>query len=1155
MDIFNLVAKLTLDKTEYDSGLSEAESGIGKAFGTAAKVGGAAMAATSAAVVGFGGQAVSAGRSFDTAMSQVAATMGKTTDEIGDLRSFAQEMGATTSFSATQAAEALNYMALAGYDSETSMKMLPNVLNLAAAGGMSLATASDMVTDAQSALGLSLDQTEGMVDQMALTSSKTNTSVSQLGDAMLTIGATARGVSGGTAELSAVLGVLADNGIKGSEGGTHLRNAILSLQTPTKSGIAALSKLGMTYEDMYDSAGNMRSLPEIFLQMQSAMEGMTQQSKDAIISGVFNKTDLAALNALIGTSAERWDELDTAIGDATGSAQKMADTQLDNLNGDVTLFQSALEGAEIAISDGITPTLRKFVQSASTGMSNVTKAFKDGGLTGAVDAFGDWLTEAIGLITENIPSIVEAGAGILMALVQGLIKNLPSMAKGALQIVTTLVTSVTNAAPKLAESALTMISSLTQGIQDNLPGLIPAALNAIMEFSGGLRESAGELFDAGLGLIMALADALIENIPEFVKTVPTIVTNIAGIINDNAPKLLMAGMTLVVQLAAGLVQAIPTIIMELPKIVQAIFSVFQAMNWLQLGATIINGIKEGITTLSTELPNALKDIGNTAKEWLSAIDWKTLGSDIIDLIKIGVESVGSALATFFKTLGETMLNFLKEVDWVSVGKAIWTGITDEVSKIATWFKEKFDAAYNAIAGEDGAFSKIGAWAKGVWGAITGAFGDAKDGIKGWFESKFKAAYNAIAGPDGVFSKIGEWAKGIWSKITGAFGDAKDGIAGWFSGKFKAAYDAIAGENGAFATIGTWASGAWSKITSAFGDAKDGIAGWFQTHFTNAYNAIAGEDGAFSKIGTWATNTWDAVKEVFGSKDGVSGWFKEKFDDAYDAIAGKDGAFSQIGTWATNTWDAVKDVFGSQDGVTNWFKEKFDDAYDAIAGKDGAFSQIGSWASGVWDMVKSPFEGDKSSGGIVKWFGDKFTDAYDAIAGLKGPFSTVGSWASDVLADILGPFEDPVKGIAQKLKDFGNDAFDNLKDVFSWKNVQNFFSHIFDNIHIPVPEFYWEGDWDFSLMDGDGIGAPALRVRWNDKGGIYYGPSIIGVGEKRPEFVGALDDLRKIVREESGGSANVTMNIYGSEGQDIHQLAEIIEDELQGILQRREAGFA
>lgn len=427
MNVFDLVATLRLDSSQYEVGLKGAKKSAMEAAGASKglmlldkgvnavlKAGAAGAVAAASGLAAFATASVKTGMQFDTAMSQVAATMGTTVDQIGELRDFAQEMGANTAFSATQAAEALNYMALAGYDADTSMAMLPNVLNLAAAGNMDLARASDMVTDAQTALGLTTEQTTDMVDQMAKTASKSNTSVSQLGDAMLTIGATARNLKGGTVELSTVLGVLADNGIKGAEGGTHLRNAILSLQTPTKDGTAALEKLGMTYEDMYDSAGNMRALPEIFQQMSTAMEGMNQQSKDAIISGIFNKTDLASINALIGTSASRWRELETAISDSKGAAEDMAATQLDNLNGDITLMKSAWEGVKIAVSDGVTPAVRTAVQNITKLLSNKdTQKF----ITDLGKKLGELAATVTGKISTAVPKLISGFQKIKPAIV------------------------------------------------------------------------------------------------------------------------------------------------------------------------------------------------------------------------------------------------------------------------------------------------------------------------------------------------------------------------------------------------------------------------------------------------------------------------------------------------------------------------------------------------------------------------------------------------------------------------------------------------------------------------------------------------------------------------------------------------------------------
>ena len=371
-----------------------------------------------APLVGVGAASVKAGMDFDTAMSQVAATSGKTVNEIGELRDFAKDMGSTTAFSATQAAEGLNYMALAGYDAETSMSMLPTVLNLASAGAMELGAASDMVTDAQTALGLSIDDTTTLVDQMAQTSSKSNTSVSQLGEAILKIGPTARNIAGGTQELNQVLGLLADNGIKGSEAGTHLRNILLSLNTEKVKD--AFHEMGV---EIYDAEGNMRSLSDIFPELSTAMGDLTNEEKTGMLAKLFNKTDLSAVNSLLGTSAERWEELGLAIEDSGGAAQQMADTQLDNMQGSLTLLKSALEGAGIAISDVLAPYIRQLADFANmlvTKFNELSPATQKiivaiGAIVAALGpllVIGGMVMTAIGTILPMLPTIGGVLAGL-----------------------------------------------------------------------------------------------------------------------------------------------------------------------------------------------------------------------------------------------------------------------------------------------------------------------------------------------------------------------------------------------------------------------------------------------------------------------------------------------------------------------------------------------------------------------------------------------------------------------------------------------------------------------------------------------------------------------------------------------------------------------
>lgn len=286
-----------------------------------------------AAVAALGTTAVKTTADFDSSMSQVQATMGITKDSMSDLngasvntmdalRDLAKQMGAETAFSASECADAMNYLALAGYDTQEIYDTLPTVLNLAAAGDIDLASASDMVTDAMSALGMETSEADTMVDQMAKTASLTNTSVAQLGEGILTIGATARTVKGGTAELNTALGILANNGIKSAEGGTHLRNVILSLQNPTDKAAAQMEALGIS---VYDSEGNMRSLNDILGDLNTSMEGMTAQEKSNIIGQIFNKTDLSAVNALLANTGDTWDSLQQSIADSGGAAQQMAD--------------------------------------------------------------------------------------------------------------------------------------------------------------------------------------------------------------------------------------------------------------------------------------------------------------------------------------------------------------------------------------------------------------------------------------------------------------------------------------------------------------------------------------------------------------------------------------------------------------------------------------------------------------------------------------------------------------------------------------------------------------------------------------------------------------------------------------------------------------
>ena len=651
MDFMNLVAKLTLDDSDYQSKVGGLASGLGKA----AKVGGAAIAAASGAVVAFGKSSVDAGMDFDKAMAQVAATSGKSVDEIGELRDFALEMGSSTAFSATEAAEALNYMALAGYDANTSMEMLPTVLNLAAAGGMDLASASDMVTDAQTALGLSLDETRTMVDEMAKTSSTTNTSVSQLGAAFLTIGGNAKTLKGGTAELSQVLGILADNGIKGSEAGTHLRNILLNLTPKTDEAAAAWESLGVK---AYDANGNLRSMDEIFGDLSQSLDGMTSEERTNKLSAMFNKTDLAAVNALLDTESDRWDEVAGAIDGATGSAEAMANTQLDNLSGDVTLFKSALEGAQIAMSDQLTPTLRDFVQLGTEGLSDVTKAFREDGIEGAMTAVGTWLSNALAQITETLPKVVEAGAKLLTSLIDGITQNIPQIMKAAVQIILSLVQAIVQNLPKIIEAGIQAILEFRKGLAEALPDLIPTIVDAVLTIVETLIDNIDMLVDSGIQIILALAEGLIKALPKIIEKVPVIIEKLVKAFVDSIPKIAEAGVKLLTGLIKNLPNIISGILQALPSLISGI-----VRGILSTVGTIAAAGVQLFVSLVSQLPKIISSIVNKIPEIIKAIvgGFKDGFSDIVSVGKELLEGLGKGIVNGVKGVVEKAKNAAKSI--------------------------------------------------------------------------------------------------------------------------------------------------------------------------------------------------------------------------------------------------------------------------------------------------------------------------------------------------------------------------------------------------------------------------------------------------------------------------------------------------------------
>lgn len=656
----SVVIEIIGDDKEFKSTLGS----LGTVAGSALKGAATAVAAATTAVGGLAAASVKVGSNFESSMSQVAATMGLTTADIAGgseefeiLAQAAKDADATTAFSASQASEALNYLALAGYDAQTAADALPAVLNLAAAGSMDLAYASDLATDAMAALGIeaSNENLTRFGDEMAKTASKANTSVAQLGEAILTVGGTAKSLAGGTTELNAALGVLANRGIKGSEGGTALRNVILALSAPTDTAAAAMKSLGL---EVYDASGNMRPLNEIFKDLNASMENMSEGEKTQVLNEIFNKVDLKSAQALLAGCGDEFDNLADAIANSGGAMQDMADTQLDNLKGDLTILQSGLEGLGIAAYEGMQGPLREAVQLATSMVGDISAAFNEGGLTAAVGAVGGALADMVTYVAGLAPQMIDAGVGLLTSLISGIQQNLPALASGAVEIVTSLVNGIATMLPQLATTAVQLVTALANGIAAALPDLIPTAVQAVVTLVQGLIENIPALIEAAAALIQGLTDGVIAAIPVLVAAIPTIITSLVTVLLENIPVIIQAGIDLLTALVGALPEIIAAIVAVLPQIIDGITTAL--LNNIPL---LIEAGIQLLTALITNLPQ------------------------IIATIVTAVPEIVSAIVSGFASLAGSI---------VDIGANIVSGIWDGICSMATWIKDKVTGFFSGI---------------------------------------------------------------------------------------------------------------------------------------------------------------------------------------------------------------------------------------------------------------------------------------------------------------------------------------------------------------------------------------------------------------------------------------------------------------------------
>lgn len=720
MNLFELFVKIGVDD-QASGKLKDLGSKLGSGLKTAAKVGTAAVTAVGGGIAALGTYAAKVGGDFEAQMSKVSAISGATGDDLQALEDKAKQLGIDTKFSATEAGQAFEYMAMAGWKTEQMLNGVAGIMDLAAASGEDLASVSDIVTDAMTAFGLSAEDSTHFADVLAAASSNANTNVGLMGETFKYVAPVAGAMGYSIEDTAVAIGLLANAGIKGSQAGTSLRAMFSRLSNATVDNAALFAELdkqmqetGETFSLMQkvamstgdgiteleatlgflgisasDANGNMRPLEDVLDDVKVAMSGLTQEEQAFAAKAIAGQEAMSGLLAIVNASEADINKLTEAIDSADGSAKQMADTMANNLQGKLTLLKSSAEGFGLALYDKIQTPLTEMASWAVESLNELTTAFNENGVDGVVEAAGNILSEAITTVVDKLPEFVGLAVSVIESFVNGLSENQETIANGAISIITTLANGLLNMLPQIIALGLDLIVSLANGIARSLPTLIPTIVDVILQIVDTLTnpEQLKTILEAALTLITELAWGFMDAIPQIVDAMATVMENLVDFLYDpsNIAMLLQAALDIVIALGTGLVNSIPRLIEYWKKIPKSIIDNFKNTNWSQLGTDLVNGFKNGISRAWSNL-----------KSW-----FRGLFGDLIGIAK-KILGIASPSKVFKKIGGFTAEGF-------------GAGFEDEFAHV----KDDMEDALNfddASVGINAYIRKVGA------GAAGGAFG-------------------------------------------------------------------------------------------------------------------------------------------------------------------------------------------------------------------------------------------------------------------------------------------------------------------------------------------------------------------------------------------------------------------------------------------------
>lgn len=771
IDVGSAVGYLLLDLSGWNKGLQSAKSALNtfmdesataadkaSALSSALKGVGTGLTTTvTAPLVGLGTAAVKTAATFEQAMAQVAAVSGLDTAgaEFEALGEKAKEMGSKTKFSASEAAEAFNYMAMAGWDAQQMMDGIEGVMNLAAASGEDLATVSDIVTDAMTGFGLAASDSAHFADVLAAASNSANTNVSMLGESFKYVSPVAGALGFSVEDVSVALGLMANSGIKASQAGTSLRTLFTNLVHPVGQSAEAIEALGIS---ITNSDGSMKSLDTIMRELRTTFGNMTEAEKASYAAMLAGQEGMSGLLAIVNTTDADFQKLTDSIAAAGGTAQEMADKQLDTLEGKITLFKSAMEGLAISFGEVLLPMLTNLVEKITdvvnwfNGLSDETKK------TITVIA---GIVAVLGPLLIIIGSIISAAMKVVQAL--KLIKGAIVAVKGAMLALNAVMLANPIGLVVAAIAALIATFVVLWNKCDAFREFWINLWEAIKEVFAEVAEAIGEV----ISNIAEWFSTLPERIGEAINAVVDWFTQLPGRISSAISEALNAVTNWVQEvynsLSTGVAQAI--------NVVGQWFDQLPSHIGYALGyaaGSVVAWVQETYTTMTTKIADTIEAIG----QWFAS-----LPDRIAEGLSNAINSISEWCSNVLTAIGEWFTNMWSAfTEWfTALPGRIRDWLAEALQAVVDWGTGLIEAAGEALGGF---VESISEWLSQVPEKFKEWFNAAIEFLKGLPAQLYEIGANMLQslwdGLVSIWNKLLDWINGIVDQIKRAFSSAKEG---------------------------------------------------------------------------------------------------------------------------------------------------------------------------------------------------------------------------------------------------------------------------------------------------------------------------------------------------------------------------------------------